>query len=223
MPAFSTLILLGAFWGVADVGQPAPDDALPGGNAAAFRQRIADRWPPDPVSAPPVAPRLEQAAVALPRLSSGFGYRVDPISGARTLHAGIDIPGPSGSPIRAAATGTIDYAGRAGGYGNMIEIDHGGGLSTRYAHLLRFLVNAGTHVERGQPIALMGSTGHSTGSHLHFEVRVNGRAAAPLAWFGGDRPAAWTPARTPESAAPAHISAFARAQAEAGAAYGMGF
>jgi murein DD-endopeptidase MepM/ murein hydrolase activator NlpD len=217
MPAFSTLILLGAFWGVADVGQPAPDDALPGGNAAAFRQRIADRWPPDPVSAPPVAPRLEQAAVALPRLSSGFGYRVDPISGARTLHAGIDIPGPSGSPIRAAATGTIDYAGRAGGYGNMIEIDHGGGLSTRYAHLLRFLVNAGTHVERGQPIALMGSTGHSTGSHLHFEVRVNGRPAAPLGWFGGDQGTV----RTPEKLAAPHISAFAQARADA--SHGTGF
>jgi murein DD-endopeptidase MepM/ murein hydrolase activator NlpD len=163
----------------------------------------------------------------LPRLSSGFGYRNDPVSGARTMHAGIDIPGPIGSPVRAAATGTIDYAGRAGGYGNMIEIDHGGGLATRYAHLLRFLVNSGAHVERGQPIALMGSTGHSTGSHLHFEVRVNGRAAAPLAWFGGARPPvlppARTPAQTPESVASAHISAFARARADAGAAHGTGF
>ena len=219
MPAILTLTLIGAFWGVAGSAQPVPDDALPGGNANAFRQQMT----PAPAPAPSVALRQEQAPVAALRLSSGFGYRNDPISGVRTLHPGIDIPGPSGSPVKAAATGIIEYAGRAGGYGNMIEIDHGGGLTTRYAHLLRFLVNSGTHVERGEPIALMGSTGHSTGSHLHFEVRVNGRPAAPLAWLVGDRASAWTPARTPENPALAHISAFARARAAAGAAHGAGF
>ena len=219
MPAIFTLTLLGAFWGVAGSAQPVPDGALPGGNAAVFRPQATDRLASAPTSAPTATSQQDQSPAALPRLSSGFGYRNDPVSGTRTMHPGIDIPGPLGSPVKAAATGTIDYAGRRGGYGNMIEIDHGGGLTTRYAHLVRFLVNSGAHVERGETIGLMGSTGHSTGSHLHFEVRVNGRPAAPLAWFGGDGPVAGTPA----IAASTHISAFARARADAGAAYGTGF
>lgn len=87
----------------------------------------------------------------------------------------------------ASAGGIVRFAGRAGGYGNMIEIDHGNGLETRYAHLSALLVRAGTPVTSGETIALMGSTGLSTGSHLHFEVRRDGRAANPLAWLGTGR------------------------------------
>jgi len=222
MPAIFTLTLLGAFWGVAGSAPPAPDSALPGGDAAAFRQRMTERESPAQTSAPPAIPQQEQPPVMLPRLSSGFGYRNDPVSGLRTMHAGIDIPGPLGSPVRAAATGIIDYAGRAGGYGNMIEIDHGGGLVTRYAHLSRFLVASGARVERGQEIAMMGSTGRSTGSHLHFEVRLNGQATGPLAWLTGE-PA--TERMSPRVSLPQgepHISAFARARAETESVVGAG-
>jgi murein DD-endopeptidase MepM/ murein hydrolase activator NlpD len=112
----------------------------------------------------------------------------------------------------------VHFAGNAGGYGNMIEVDHGGGLVTRYAHLSRFLVRSGARVERGEEIAMMGSTGRSTGSHLHFEVRLNGRATGPLAWLTGEPV---TPRVSPQPVEP-HISAFARARAETESVVGAG-
>ena len=96
------------------------------------------------------------------------------------MHAGVDIPGPIGTPIYATADGMIDRAERAGGYGNMVEIDHGKGIATRYGHLSKILVTPGAHVKRGDLIALMGSTGRSTGSHLHYEVRIDGHAVNPV-------------------------------------------
>lgn len=127
------------------------------------------------------------ATIAIPsvqpvdRLSftSNFGIRSDPFRGTARMHAGVDIPGPIGTPIYATADGMIERAGRAGGYGNMVEVDHGKGISTRYGHMSRILVEAGTRVERGQLIGLMGSTGRSTGSHLHYEVRIDGHAVNP--------------------------------------------
>ncbi len=113
------------------------------------------------------------------KLSSSFGYRRDPINGRGAMHNGLDFKGAYGTPILAAADGIITKAGWMGGYGKTIEITHGNGLLTRYAHMSRLNVNIGQKVERGVQIGRMGSTGRSTGTHLHFEVRHNGRAINP--------------------------------------------
>lgn len=112
-------------------------------------------------------------------ISSRFGYRSDPINGQTAFHAGLDFAGPIGAPIYAAADGKISFAGYRQGYGNIIEIDHGNGLTTRYAHMSRFRADAGDQIEAGQIIGAIGNTGRSTGPHLHFEVRVHGRAVNP--------------------------------------------
>lgn len=134
---------------------------------------------------------LEQAAIAIPSfqpvanlsLTSNFGVRSDPFRGTAAMHAGVDIPGPVGTPIYASADGIVARAQRAGGYGNLIEINHGKGIGTRYGHLSKILVAANTRVRRGQLIALMGSTGRSTGSHLHYEVRIDGSAVNPMPYL----------------------------------------
>ena len=113
-------------------------------------------------------------------MSSRFGYRSDPFTGGAAMHAGLDFKGPIGTPILAAADGKITFAGWQGGYGNCIEITHANGLVTRYAHMTGFTVALGQDVKRGVQIGRMGSTGRSTGSHLHFEVRINGSAINPL-------------------------------------------
>ena len=112
--------------------------------------------------------------------TSNFGIRSDPFNGTARMHAGVDIPGATGTPIYATADGTIAHAERMGGYGNMVEIDHGKGLATRYGHMSKLLVEPGAHVTRGQLIGLMGSTGRSTGPHLHYEVRIDGHAVNPV-------------------------------------------
>jgi murein DD-endopeptidase MepM/ murein hydrolase activator NlpD len=99
------------------------------------------------------------------------------------MHEGIDIAAPYGAPIRAAAAGTVIYAGWMGGYGNLVVVDHGGGLATAYAHASTLAVGVGQGVAQGQLIAYVGSTGHSTGPHLHFEVRVNGTPVDPLGYL----------------------------------------
>ena len=123
-------------------------------------------------------PQVSPAHVAY--VSSSYGYRSDPFTGAPAFHAGLDFPGPRGSAIYAAAKGTVSFVGRRQGYGNCIEIDHGNGLMTRYAHLSGFKkTHVGEHVDAGTVIGAMGSTGRSTGPHLHFEVRINGRPVNP--------------------------------------------
>ena len=130
---------------------------------------------------------LERTLVALPSgnpadvlmLSSSYGYRSDPFTGAGAMHAGLDFPGPIGTPILAAAPGKVVYVGQKSGYGNVVEVDHGQGILTRYAHLSGFTATVGQQVTAGEQIARMGSTGRSTGSHLHFEVRLNGVAVNP--------------------------------------------
>ena len=112
--------------------------------------------------------------------TSNFGIRSDPFQGNARMHAGVDIPGATGTPIYATADGTVAHADRLGGYGNLVELDHGKGIATRYGHLSRILVAPGSHVVRGQLIALMGSTGRSTGPHLHYEVRIDGHAVNPV-------------------------------------------
>lgn len=104
-------------------------------------------------------------------ISSGFGIREDPINGTESFHKGIDFPIPRGTPVLASEDGTATYAGVNGGYGNFIEIDHGEGLTSRYGHLSGISVHVGDKVSRGDVIGASGSTGRSTGPHLHFEVR----------------------------------------------------
>lgn len=116
---------------------------------------------------------------AAPMETSSYGYRRDPFNGGLAMHSGIDFRGAYGQPILAAAPGKVAYVGSRQGYGNVVELDHGKGLMTRYAHLSGYGVKVGQTVARGQSIARMGSTGRSTGTHLHFEVRVNGAAVNP--------------------------------------------
>src|SRR3954447_18375491 len=134
--------------------------------------------------------QLEQGTVAIPstipiqqavNFTSGFGVRADPFRGRAAMHPGVDLAGPIGTPIYATADGIVDRAEwNNGGYGNLVEIDHGHGIQTRYGHLTRYIVSNGEHVKRGQLIAYMGSTGRSTGSHLHYEVRLDGKAVNPI-------------------------------------------
>ncbi|QUL37307.1 peptidoglycan DD-metalloendopeptidase family protein [Erythrobacter sp. JK5] len=129
---------------------------------------------------------LERALEGIPQvvpagqnISSGFGYRRDPFTGGGAMHSGIDFKGPVGSPIYAAAKGVVTFAGWKSGYGKVIEIRHGNGMMTRYAHMSRFSVAVGQSVEAGATIGGIGSTGRSTGPHLHFEVRINERPVNP--------------------------------------------
>jgi len=115
--------------------------------------------------------------------TSGFGLRSDPFRHSAAMHAGIDLAGPIGTPIYATADGIVSYSGWMHGYGNLVEIAHGKAIETRYGHLSKILVKANTRVKRGQLIALMGSTGRSTGSHLHYEVRLDGHAVNPAPYL----------------------------------------
>ena len=114
-----------------------------------------------------------------PSLTSSFGYRVDPFLGRLALHPGVDLAEPYGAEIHAAAAGRVVHAGPAGGYGIMVEIDHGNGLATRYAHMSEALVEEGEAVDKGAVLGRLGSTGRSTGPHLHYEVRVDGEPVDP--------------------------------------------
>ena len=130
---------------------------------------------------------LERALDGIPQvvpasvenITSGFGYRRDPFNGRGAMHSGIDFKGAVGSPIFAAADGRVTFAGWKAGYGKAIEITHGNGMLTRYAHLSRIGVKVGQPVEAGTTIGGLGNTGRSTGPHLHFEVRINDRAVNP--------------------------------------------
>jgi murein DD-endopeptidase MepM/ murein hydrolase activator NlpD len=132
---------------------------------------------------------LASGAIAVPSdkpvktaaFTSGYGVRSDPFRGGAAMHAGIDLAGPHGTPIYATADGTVTNAGwNSGGYGNLIKVDHGRGIETRYGHLAQMLVRDGQQIKRGQLIGRMGSTGRSTGNHLHYEVRIDGRAVNPI-------------------------------------------
>mgnify|MGYP005994202751 CR=1 FL=1 len=114
------------------------------------------------------------------RMTSQYGYREDPFAGRRARHKGIDLAGPVGTPIYATADGIIGRAQWVNGYGNYVEINHGGGIQTRYGHMSKLIAKPNERVKRGQLIGLMGSTGRSTGSHLHYEVRVAGEPVNPM-------------------------------------------
>ena len=132
--------------------------------------------------------RYTQALVSVPvrkpvigevDMSSPFGMRMDPFMRGPAIHAGIDLRGDQGDPVRVTATGTVTTAGWNGGYGNMVEVNHGNGLSTRYGHMSKIEVKVGQHVAIGQTIGRIGSTGRSTGPHLHYETRIDGEAVDP--------------------------------------------
>lgn len=114
------------------------------------------------------------------RLTSGFGWRAHPIRGGMRAHAGVDLAAPYGSPIVATGNGVVGAAGWSGGYGLLVAISHGDGVQTRYGHMSRLAVAPGQQVSRGEVIGYVGSTGQSTGPHVHYEVRVNGAAIDPL-------------------------------------------
>ena len=133
--------------------------------------------------------------------ASGFGTRIDPITGQSTMHEGIDFITQPGAPIVAAAGGVVIAAEWHHSFGNMIEIDHGSDIVTRYAHASTTAVKAGDIVKRGQKIAEVGSTGRSTGPHLHFEVRYRGQAQNPAKFLQAALPVAATPAAVPDRTA----------------------
>ena len=111
--------------------------------------------------------------------SSSYGWRIDPFTGGKAFHEGLDFPANIGTPIHAAADGIVSFADHTPDYGNIVKIEHGSGLETRYAHASKLLVHAGERVAKGQIVAEVGSTGRSTGPHLHYEIRLNGDSLDP--------------------------------------------
>ncbi len=137
-----------------------------------------------------VSPRT--GAVSIPSLipvsstrtmSSGFGMRVHPVLGGMRAHKGIDLPAPTGTPIHATADGIVGKADWMGGYGLLVELEHGANLETRYGHMSRIAVAEGQRVRKGDVIGYVGSTGRSTGAHLHYEVRIAGEAVNPVPYM----------------------------------------
>ena len=118
-------------------------------------------------------------------VSSGFGSRTDPLHGGPATHRGIDLKGHFGEPVRASADGTVVFAGRQGGYGNAVVVDHGGNIKTLYGHLAMLWVRPGQRVRGGDAVGGMGQTGRATGVHCHFEMRVAGQAVNPHTYVTG--------------------------------------
>lgn len=150
--------------------------------AIAERQRELEAQRSAPARAGSVSPARGSGRFVWPvhgPITSPFGYRTNPFGGAPDFHPGLDIAAPSGTPIVAADSGQVIIAGWVSGYGNYIAIDHGGGVSSAYGHCSRIDVSVGQDVQRGQVIGAVGSTGHSTGPHVHFEIRVNGAPVDP--------------------------------------------
>lgn len=120
-------------------------------------------------------------------MSSSYGMRVHPITGKVARHNGIDIPAPRGTPIYATADGIVGRAQRLGGYGNYVEIEHGNDIETRYGHMSSYIVTPGQSVRQGDIIGYVGSTGRSTGNHLHYEVRIDGAPVNPMPFVRSDQ------------------------------------
>ncbi|WP_230292059.1 M23 family metallopeptidase [Croceicoccus sp. Ery5] len=152
------------------------------------------RWKSVEVAQQVPAPVAGRQSVNIPsrmplstaRFSSSYGSRIHPVTGRRANHKGIDMAAPSGTPIYATADGTVDMAQWFGGYGNFIKIEHGGDLETRYGHLSKLNVRPGQDVKKGDLIGFVGSTGRSTGPHLHYEVRIAGEAVDPTPYLHAD-------------------------------------
>jgi murein DD-endopeptidase MepM/ murein hydrolase activator NlpD len=128
-----------------------------------------------------VSDRPSGMPVAARALTSRFGMRSHPVLGGYRMHSGVDLAAPTGTPVSAPGAGVVTFANWSGGYGLLVTVDHGKGMQTRFGHLSRLMVSTGQKVARGQLLGLVGSTGRSTGPHLHYEMRQNGRAIDPLA------------------------------------------
>ena len=135
-------------------------------------------------AAQPNQPVRQPEELARGIISSGFGRRTDPLNGNVKFHEGVDIAVTAGTPVKSAGDGKVVFSGRVAGYGNLVEVDHGNGWVSRYGHNAANLVGAGDTVKAGQAIALVGSTGRSTGPHVHFEVRKEGKAVNPASLLG---------------------------------------
>ena len=148
------------------------DDSLSGIEAKILQQSVLKEMLPN------------GAPVAVAFNSSSYGWRIDPFTGGRAFHEGLDFPANMGTPIRAAADGIVSFAEHTPDYGNIVKISHGSGLETRYAHASKLLVHAGDRVVKGQEVAEIGSSGRSTGPHLHYEIRLNGESLDPRKYLG---------------------------------------
>jgi murein DD-endopeptidase MepM/ murein hydrolase activator NlpD len=162
-----------------DMFQDLFDDALAEQFAAAGGFGIAEQLATRPTAPGIATPHTGWASPVAGYRSSNFGARIDPITGSHRNHDGIDIAAPTGTAIQAARQGEVIFSGKKGGYGNLVIVDHGNGLQSRYAHCNQLLAPVGRHVDAGEVIATVGSTGRSTGSHLHFEIRQDGRPVDP--------------------------------------------
>ena len=172
----------------ADMFADALADAMVKGGGIGLARQIERSVVPNPASSTPTSTATApltttstptSTSTSTPRVTSAFGLRHDPFDGHLTRHAGVDLAAQEGEDIRAAAGGVVLRAGARGGYGDAVEIDHGGGVTTLYAHASELLVREGEQVAPGQPIARVGQTGRATGSHLHFELREGGRPVDP--------------------------------------------
>ena len=167
----------------AAVGGPFIPVRTPQSGASAFERQLyrinVARAQIDRYSRALVTVPVRKPVIGEVDMSSPFGMRMDPFLGRPAIHTGIDLRGDVGEPVRATATGRVSIAGREGGYGNMVEISHGNGLATRYGHLSAIDVKVGQLVRIGEVVGRIGSTGRSTGPHLHYETRINGEAVDP--------------------------------------------
>ncbi len=179
-------ILGGGLMMMAAMPAHASDEAAINDGDTQFRQLFASWKDLDSAT-----PGSRQPAVAVPsrmpvdgvRLSSEYGMRTHPVLGGRRAHKGVDLAGPTGTPVYATADGTVSMAQWFSSYGNYIQLEHGAGLETRYGHLSGYTVKAGQKVRKGDLIGYIGSTGRSTGPHLHYEVRVAGVAVNPVPYM----------------------------------------
>lgn len=162
-----------------------------------------------------IAPAQRNSSVSIPSLvpissnramSSGFGMRVHPVLGGMRAHKGIDLPATTGTPIHASADGIVEKADWFGGYGLFVELEHGGGMETRYGHMSRIAVAEGQRVRKGDVIGYVGSTGRSTGSHLHYEVRIGGEAVNPMPYMQTVAPGVSTETVLAQSDVPAPLA-----------------
>lgn len=172
---------------ITSVVRDAQGSALSGGDAQ-FRQLFA-QWESldgDRTTAPAPAPSISvpsRMPLDNAALTSNFGMRTHPVIGGRRAHKGIDLAAPTGTPIYATADGVVSRANRFSSYGLFVSIEHGASLQTRFAHMSRIAVAEGEQVKKGDIIGYVGSTGRSTGPHLHYEVRVDGRAVNPIPYM----------------------------------------
>lgn len=171
----------------ADITAPVRDSASPlSGGDEQFRQLFASWESLDGNGAPTVTPSISipsRMPVDDTRMSSSYGMRDHPVIGGRRAHKGVDLASPTGTPVYATADGMVDTARNFGSYGLYVRLEHGARLETRYAHMSRLAVAAGQRVKKGDVIGYVGSTGRSTGPHLHYEVRIDGEAVNPIPYM----------------------------------------